>query len=117
MFSKVRRMSETTISPPQSTLRIALAQLNPTVGDLEGNAQKLLAAHARAAKGGADLVVFTELYITGYPPEDLVLKPAFQRAARAARREAGERASGRRPGGARRHDLAGGRESSTTRSC
>jgi NAD+ synthase len=76
-------MSETTPSPPQSSLRIALAQLNPTVGDLEGNAQKLLSAHARAAKGGADLVVFTELYITGYPPEDLVLKPAFQRAARA----------------------------------
>jgi NAD+ synthase len=60
-----------------------LAQLNPTVGDLEGNARKLLAAHARAAEAGADLVIFTELFITGYPPEDLVLKPAFQRAARA----------------------------------
>ena len=66
-----------------TNLKIALAQLNPTVGDLAGNAGKLRAAHAEAAAMGADLVVFPELFITGYPPEDLVLKPAFQRAARA----------------------------------
>ena len=64
-------------------LKIALAQLNPIVGDLAGNVAKLQAAHAEAAAKGADLVVFPELFITGYPPEDLVLKPAFQRAARA----------------------------------
>src|SRR5262249_20180281 len=66
-----------------SRLRIALAQLNPIVGDLDGNAAKLVATRARAARDGADVVVFPELFITGYPPEDLVLKPAFQRAARA----------------------------------
>ncbi len=63
-------------------LTIALAQLNPVVGDLAGNAAKLRAAHAEAAAGGADLVVLPELFITGYPPEDLVRKPAFQQAAR-----------------------------------
>jgi NAD+ synthase len=65
------------------TLKIALAQLNPTVGDLAGNADKLRAARAQAAAMGADLVVFSELFITGYPPEDLVRKPAFAAAARA----------------------------------
>jgi NAD+ synthase len=65
-------------------LKITLAQLNPTVGDVEGNAAKARAARARAATDGADLVVLPELFITGYPPEDLVLKPAFQAACRAA---------------------------------
>jgi len=63
---------------------ITLAQLNPTVGDIDGNAAKARAARARAAADGADLVVLPELFITGYPPEDLVLKPAFQAACRAA---------------------------------
>ena len=66
-----------------ASLKIALAQLNPTVGDLDGNAAKVVAAHEEAARRGADLVVFPELFVTGYPPEDLVLKPAFQAAARA----------------------------------
>jgi NAD+ synthase len=65
------------------TLRIALAQLNPVVGDLAGNAARLRRARTEAAAKGADLVVFTELFITGYPPEDLVRKPAFADAARA----------------------------------
>src|SRR6201995_3884439 len=65
-------------------LKITLAQLNPTVGDVEGNAAKARAARVRAAADGADLVVLPELFITGYPPEDLVLKPAFQAACRAA---------------------------------
>jgi NAD+ synthase len=65
-------------------LRIALAQLNPTVGDIASNVSKLKRAYAEAARQAADLVVFSELYITGYPPEDLVLKPAFTAAARAA---------------------------------
>lgn len=64
-------------------MKIAAAQLNPTVGDLDGNARKVATARAQAAREGADLVVFPELFITGYPPEDLVLKPAFQDATRA----------------------------------
>ena len=63
---------------------ITLAQLNPTVGDVTGNAAKARAARAQARAEGADLVVFPELFIAGYPPEDLVLKPAFQSACRAA---------------------------------
>lgn len=63
---------------------ITLAQLNPTVGDVTGNAAKARAARAQAHAEGADLVVFPELFIAGYPPEDLVLKPAFQAACRAA---------------------------------
>ena len=59
-------------------LSIALAQLNPVMGDIPGNLAKAREARARAAKEGADIVLFTELFITGYPPEDLVLKPAFQ---------------------------------------
>ena len=69
-------------APPPDTLSIALAQLDPTVGDLAGNAAKVRAARATAAAGGADLILFTELFITGYSPEDLALKPAFQAAAR-----------------------------------
>ncbi|MFN0219514.1 MAG: NAD+ synthase [Hyphomicrobium sp.] len=67
-----------------STFKIALAQLNPVVGDIAGNAKKAVAAHAQARQSGCDLVVFSELFITGYPPEDLVLKPAFQAAAHRA---------------------------------
>src|SRR5580698_1273215 len=64
--------------------KITLAQLNPTVGDIDGNAVKARAARARAKADGADLVVFPELFIAGYQPEDLVLKPAFQSACRSA---------------------------------
>ncbi|WP_213737775.1 NAD+ synthase [Bradyrhizobium sp. dw_411] len=63
---------------------ITLAQLNPTVGDVTGNAVKARMARAKARSDGADLVVLSELFIAGYPPEDLVLKPAFQSACRAA---------------------------------
>ena len=65
-------------------IRLAIAQLNSIVGDVAGNAEKVRVARARAAAEGADLVVFPELFIAGYPPEDLVLKPAFQAACRAA---------------------------------
>ncbi len=67
----------------KDSLRIALAQLNPVVGDLAGNAAKLRSARAEAAAKGADLIVFPELFVTGYPPEDLARKPAFAAAARA----------------------------------
>ena len=66
------------------SLAIAFAQLNPTVGDIQGNLAKLRAARAEAAAQGADLVLPGELALVGYPPEDLVLKPAFQDDAEAA---------------------------------
>ena len=65
-------------------LRIALAQLNATVGDIAGNEAKAREALARAREAGAQLVVFPELFITGYPPEDLLLKDHFLHDARAA---------------------------------
>jgi NAD+ synthase (glutamine-hydrolysing) len=58
-------------------LRVALAQLNLVVGDLEGNAARIVEAYERAEAEGCDLVAFPELAITGYPPEDLLLRPAF----------------------------------------
>src|SRR6201990_1870573 len=58
--------------------RIALAQLNPIMGDIPGNLRRAREARAEAAKAGADLILFSELFIVGYPPEDLVLKPALQ---------------------------------------
>jgi len=59
-------------------LHIALAQLNPRVGDLAGNADMLRTARAQAAQAGADLVLTSELMLVGYPPEDLVLRSAFR---------------------------------------
>lgn len=58
-------------------LRIATAQLNPTLGDIKGNLAKAREARADAARQSADIILFTELFISGYPPEDLVKKPAF----------------------------------------
>ncbi|HEX2267820.1 MAG TPA: nitrilase-related carbon-nitrogen hydrolase, partial [Actinomycetota bacterium] len=60
-------------------VRIALGQINTTVGDLDGNVAKMAEWAARATKAGADLICFPELAVTGYPPEDLVLRPAFVR--------------------------------------
>jgi NAD+ synthase (glutamine-hydrolysing) len=59
------------------TLRLALSQINPTVGDLEGNFALIAAAIERARGIGADLLALPEMAITGYPPEDLLLKPSF----------------------------------------
>src|SRR5208283_3323799 len=58
-------------------LKIALAQINPTVGDLTGNTRKILEYTALAQKVGAELVVFPEMAVCGYPPEDLLLKKHF----------------------------------------
>src|SRR5580698_1950866 len=58
-------------------LKISLAQINPTVGDLAGNTRKILQYTDLAQKAGADLVVFPELAVCGYPPEDLLLKRHF----------------------------------------
>ena len=63
-------------------LRVALAQINTTVGDLEGNRARILEAAQRAAQQGADLVAFPELAITGYPPEDQLLRSSFIEEAR-----------------------------------
>jgi NAD+ synthase (glutamine-hydrolysing) len=60
-----------------TVLRVALAQLNPTVGDLEGNLAMMADAYDRAEAAGCDIIAYPELSITGYPPEDLVLKPGF----------------------------------------
>ncbi|NDW05558.1 NAD+ synthase [Jiella pacifica] len=65
-------------------LKLAVAQLDPAVGDIDGNLVLARKARAEAAEAGADLVLFTELFIAGYPPEDLVLKPAFVAACMAA---------------------------------
>src|SRR5258707_1674770 len=67
---------------PLDRLVVTIAQLDPVVGDIAGNADKARRARAKAAGDGADLVVFSELFICGYPPEDLVLKPALQEACR-----------------------------------
>jgi NAD+ synthase len=88
---------------------ISLAQLNPTVGDVTGNAAKARGARQgqgrrRRSRGAA------ELFICGYPPEDLVLKPAFQAACRAAVEELARETAGRRPGDADRHALGRGRQ-------
>jgi NAD+ synthase len=69
---------------PLDRLSLTIAQLNPIVGDIAGNAEKARRARAKAAADGADLIVFSELFICGYPPEDLVLKPALQEACRNA---------------------------------
>jgi NAD+ synthase len=69
---------------PVDRLAIAVAQLNPIVGDVSGNLERARIARAEAARDGADVVAFSELFIAGYPPEDLVLKPAFQAACRSA---------------------------------
>ncbi|MFU0506524.1 NAD+ synthase [Pseudaminobacter sp. NGMCC 1.201702] len=84
----------TTKPSSPDVLRIAIAQLNPTVGDIDGNLAKAREARADAARKGADIVLFTELFIAGYPPEDLVLKPAFlaacERAVTALAEETGD---------------------------
>ena len=65
---------ETHVARP---LRIALAQINNTVGDLDGNTERIVSWIGQARRAGADLIAFPELALTGYPPEDLLLKPSF----------------------------------------
>ena len=60
-----------------ATLRIAACQLNLNVGDLSGNKEKILSAYTNAQDKGSDIAVFTELAVSGYPPEDLLLKRGF----------------------------------------
>ena len=74
-----RSRSRVQASPPRTRppMRIALCQINTTVGDLAGNARRVLRDAQRAADEGADLAVFSELCVTGYPPQDLLDRPAF----------------------------------------
>ena len=65
-------------------VRVACCQLDVVVGDLDGNVARVLAAYQQAEAAGADLAVFGELTLTGYPPEDLLLKPGFVRASHEA---------------------------------
>jgi NAD+ synthase (glutamine-hydrolysing) len=74
--------------------RVALGQLNLTVGDLDGNVERIAEATARATRSGADLACFPELAITGYPPEDLVLRPEFVRDNLAALEDLASRTAG-----------------------
>src|SRR5215217_723511 len=69
------------VTPP---FRIALAQINAVVGDIAGNEARIAEQIAAARSAGAQLVLFPELALTGYPPEDLLLKEHFLRDARAA---------------------------------
>ncbi len=64
--------------PMSDSLRITLSQLNYVVGDIAGNAAKMIAAAKEAATQGSELIVFSELSLTGYPPEDLLLRPSLQ---------------------------------------
>ncbi|WP_455477475.1 NAD+ synthase [Bartonella sp. B41] len=68
----------------KNDFRVAIAQLNPVVGDIEGNFSLAEMAYHQAKTEGADLVLFTELFISAYPPEDLVLKPVFTKECRKA---------------------------------
>ena len=88
--------TETAVDSP-NRVRIALAQANPVVGDIEGNLDKARRLRGEAARRGADLVVFPELFIAGYPPEDLVLKPAFVAACRRALETLAEETADRGP--------------------
>src|SRR5690348_17108884 len=65
-------------------MRLALAQVDPVVGDLEGNRELIIARIEEARTAGADIVLLPELVVTGYPPEDLLLRPGFVRAARSS---------------------------------
>jgi NAD+ synthase (glutamine-hydrolysing) len=75
-------------------MRLALAQIDTVVGDLDGNRELIVGKISEAREAGADLVVFPELAVTGYPPEDLLLRPGFVRAARASLDEIAAAAEG-----------------------
>ena len=70
-------VSSHSVAGRSDTFRLALAQINPTVGDIKGNTAKVRTARAAAAADGSALVAFPELVLTGYPPEELVLRPSL----------------------------------------
>jgi NAD+ synthase (glutamine-hydrolysing) len=75
-------------------MRIALAQINPVVGDLAGNRELIIGRLEEAKAATADIVLFPELAVTGYPPEDLLLRPGFVRAAERSLEEIARAAHG-----------------------
>src|SRR5437762_5470939 len=75
-------------------MRLVLAQINTTVGDLDGNRERILRGLDEARAAGADLVLYPELAVTGYPPEDLLLRPGFVRAAAESLRELARKTRG-----------------------
>ncbi len=75
-------------------MRVALGQINATVGDLAGNVAKMAAYAERANENGAGLIVFPELSVTGYPPRDLVEKPSFRARSEEALEELSRRTAG-----------------------
>src|SRR3954453_576914 len=75
-------------------MRLALAQINTVVGDLDGNGERILEWLAEAKRQEADIVLFPELAVTGYPPEDLLLRPSFVRAAQAKAEQLSREARG-----------------------
>src|ERR1700733_3830977 len=75
-------------------MRLALCQMNATVGDIDGNAQRIREGMRAAGEAGAEIVLFPELALTGYPPEDLLLKEHFLADASAALRELASEARG-----------------------
>src|SRR3954453_17034029 len=75
-------------------MRLALAQINTVVGDLDGNGERILQRLAESKEQNVDIVVFPELAVTGYPPEDLLLRPSFVRAAQAKAEQLSREARG-----------------------
>ena len=113
--SRARRAKHFVMSAPANRLVIALAQIPAIVGDTAGNRDRLRKARAEAAAFGADIVMAPELFLSGYPPEDLVLKPAFQEACRAACEELARETARRWPGDPRRACHGARTAASTTR--
>ncbi len=95
---KSNPMIDSSSTPADGHLRLAIAQLNPVLGDVSGNLERVRRARALAGEQGADLLLFPELFLSGYPPEDLVLKPAFVKACRAALDELVEETADGGPG-------------------
>jgi NAD+ synthase (glutamine-hydrolysing) len=87
-------MTSTTPAGEPTRLRVVACQLDPVVGDLDGNVDAMADAYARADADGADLVVFPELAVCGYPPEDLLLKAGFVEHAQQAVRTLAQRCTG-----------------------
>ena len=81
----------------RSPLRLTIGQLDPVVGDIDGNSARVLSGRNAAQSAGADMVVLPELFISGYPPEDLVLRPAFIAACRSAVERLAEATAGGGP--------------------
>src|SRR5947199_10717236 len=82
---------------PSDRLAIAIGQLNPVVGEIAGNADQARRARPEAASAGADILALPEMFLSGYPPEHLVLKPAFQAACRTKIEELARETEGRGP--------------------